>query len=162
MELWDVYDQDGNRQEGALVRGEPIPAGKFHLVCCVIVRHENGDYLLMLRSPKKEVHPNVWEIGAGGSALQGEDSLTCARRELEEETGIADGEMTFTGRYVDPSNGTIYDGYLCATSSRSVRLQEGETVDYRWISQQELIAFCNSDACVPRQRRRMEAYLKTL
>ena len=82
MELWDAYDRQGNKTGETLVRGEPIPPGRYHLVSCVVVRHRDGDFLLMRRSPEKEVYPNVLEIGAGGSALQGESALDCARREL--------------------------------------------------------------------------------
>ena len=32
MELWDAYDENFRRVEGvSLVRGEPIPAGAYHL-----------------------------------------------------------------------------------------------------------------------------------
>ncbi len=47
MELWDAYDKDFNKIEGiTLVRGEPIPDGFFHLVCEVVVKHEDGSYLV--------------------------------------------------------------------------------------------------------------------
>ena len=50
MELWDAYDENFRRVEGvSLVRGEPIPAGAYHLVCDVLVRHTDGSYLLMQR-----------------------------------------------------------------------------------------------------------------
>ena len=53
MELWDAYDRDEKRTGGELVRGEPIPDGLYHLVCEVLVRHADGDYLLMKRARSK-------------------------------------------------------------------------------------------------------------
>ena len=162
MELWDVYDERGRKQSGTLVRGEPIPRGQYHLVSCVLVQHENGDYLLLLRSPQKKVSPNCWEIGTGGSALRGESSEACARRELLEETGIRAEQLQFLDRLVEPENGTIYDGYLCVTDQRQSILQPEETVDYRWVSKEIFLKFFDSDACIPRIRTRLRPYVDRL
>ena len=162
MELWDAYDQNGNRTGDTLVRGQPIPQGLYHLVCGIVVRHVNGDFLLMLRSAEKEVYPNAWEIGAGGSALQGESSLACARRELGEETGIVCEDLVFQDRQV--RGNAIYDGYLCITDwpKDQIRLQVGETVDYRWLSQAEFVRYFDSDTCIPPLRERLWAFVDTL
>ncbi len=69
MELWDAYDKNFNKIDGiTLIRGEPIPDGMFHLVCSIIVRHIDGDYLLMRRDDRK-MFGGLWEVSAGGSAL---------------------------------------------------------------------------------------------
>ena len=87
-EIWDLYDKDFNKIEGAsITRGEAIPAGRFHLVGNVLVRHEDGTYLIMLRDRAKK-HGGMWEASAGGSALKGETPIQCAARELAEESGI--------------------------------------------------------------------------
>ena len=46
----------------------------------------------MQRDKRKHLG-GMWEATAGGSALQGEDPLACAIRELREETGIADDKL---------------------------------------------------------------------
>lgn len=85
-ELWDAYDRELRKQEGiVLARGERIPAGRYHLVCDVIVRHAEGTYLLMQRDPRKSCG-GMWEAAAGGSALRGETPLQCAARELPAQT----------------------------------------------------------------------------
>ena len=140
MELWDAYYRDGRKAGRTLVRGEPVPHGLYHLVCSILVRHTDGDYLLMRRHPDKESWPNVFEASAGGSALQGEDMLTAAKRELAEETGIRRG--TFTTLYEGIGSVALYRGYLCETDwpKDQITLQEGETVEYRWVSGKELRA----------------------
>ena len=45
------------------------------------------DVLLMKRSPHKRVFPNRYN-GVGGHMERDEDPLTCARREIAEETGL--------------------------------------------------------------------------
>ena len=75
MEIWDAYDRNLEKIEGmTLIRGEKIPEGVYHLVCDVIVRHTDGEYLLMQRDSKKH-YGGMWEATAGGSALQGEKPL---------------------------------------------------------------------------------------
>lgn len=145
LELWDAYDSDFNRIEDmTLIRGENlpyenIPDGLYHLVCDVLVRHDDGSYLLMQRAPQKHFG-GMWEASAGGSALKGEGPLECATRELREETGIISEKLTEIGRVVNPSTHSVYTEFLCETSwnKDSVILQEGETSDHRWVSSKEL------------------------
>ena len=68
MELWDAYDRNGNKTGEILVRGEPIPEGRYHLVSEVLVRHVDGS------------------------------SIDCIRRELREETGIEGTEFEEVSR----------------------------------------------------------------
>lgn len=158
MELWDAYDGEFRRMEGvSLVRGEPIPAGVYHLVCDVLVRHTDGSYLLMRRDPRKH-YGGLWEATAGGSALRGETPLDCARRELREETGIRAEELRELGRV--RSANTHYVEFLCETDwpKDRVTLQEGETVAYRWVSREELIAMRKEELVT----KRMQGFLTEL
>jgi len=162
MEIWDAYLPNGTLAGCNLVRGEPIPNGLYHLVGEILVRHADSDYLLMQRDPRKPNYGGFFEATAGGSALKGEDAYCCARRELQEETGIESGTLTNIGRFV--SHDTIYESFLCVTDSdkNSVKLQEGETVSYKWVSEAEFIDFVNSDAMIDVQFRRYVPYLKQM
>ena len=158
MELWDAYDGEFRRMEGvSLVRGEDLPAGVYHLVCDVLVRHTDGSYLLMRRDPRKH-YGGLWEATAGGSALRGETPLDCARRELREETGIRAEELRELGRV--RSANTHYVEVLCETDwpKDRVTLQEGETVAYRWVSREELIAMRKEELVT----KRMQGFLTEL
>jgi len=140
MELWDAYDRNCGRIDGVtLVRGEPVPEGLFHLVSEIIVRHLDGCYLIMQRDRWKHLG-GMWEATAGGSALQGENALDCAIRELREETGIGAEGLVEIGRVVHDAHRTIYAEFLCVTNcdKDSVALQPGETSAYRWITLDEL------------------------
>lgn len=164
MELWDAYNEKGDRVPGTLVRGEPVPEGLYHLVCCVLVRHVDGSFLLMRRSPEKESYPNIWEIGAGGSALQGETALEAAKRELREETGIDRGTFLPISRSWDHKERFFYEGFLCETDypKNQIRLQAGETCDFRWLSLPGFLTFFDSDDCLERMRSRLAAFVDTL
>jgi len=149
MELWDAYDADFNKIEGiTLVRGEEASFSDdvFHLVCDILVRHTDGTYLLMQRDPRKH-YGGMWEASAGGSALQGETPLNAARRELAEETGIVASELIEVGRITDKSKHSVYAEFLCVTDwdKDKIQLQEGETVNYRWVSTDELLSMSKNE-----------------
>ena len=69
MEIWDGYNKDGTLAGVDIVRGEPIPEGLYFLTVEILVRHVDGDYLLMHRSPEKSVFPDYLEATAGGGAV---------------------------------------------------------------------------------------------
>ena len=161
MELWDAYTAEGVRTGQTLVRGEKIPAGLYHLVCEVLVRHADGEYLLMERCHEKPNFPGYWEATAGGSALLGEDKFACIRRELREETGIECEHFTQIGRMLNPDGHCIFYSFLAVTDrpKASVKLQAGETVGYRWAGEEEFVEFLNSAQMVPTQKRRLLPWL---
>ena len=140
MELWDAYDAHLNVIAGqVLVRGEKIPKGVYHLVSEVIVRHQDGTYLLTQRDERKNFG-GMWEATAGGSALQGESPLECVKRELREETGILTDDFIEVGRVLHQRHQTYYVNYLCHTDvdKDGIVLQEGETSAYKWVTAEEL------------------------
>ena len=140
MELWDAYVAHLNVIAGqVLVRGEKIPKGVYHLVSEVIVRHQDGTYLLTQRNPRKNLG-GMWEATAGGSTLQGESPLECVKRELREETGILTDDFIEVGRVLHQRHQTYYVNYLCHTDvdKDSIVLQEGETSAYKWVTAEEL------------------------
>ena len=143
MEIWDGYWEDGSLANIDLVRGEPIPNGIYHMVCEILVRHTDGDYLLMQRDFRKSNFGGYYEA-------------------LFEETGIEANSLEEIGRYI--SSDTIYYQFLCITDcdKTGVSLQEGETVAYRWIPEKEYILFVNSSDMIPIQKVRYADFLKKL
>ena len=66
--------------------------------------------------------------------------LSCAHRELFEETGIESDELIEIGRVLHHYHKTYYVDYLCVTDvdKKSIVLQEGETMAYKWVIAEEL------------------------
>ncbi len=158
LEIWDCYNSDFVKLEGIkLVRGEKIPDGCYHLVADVLVRHTDGDYLLMQRDPRKH-HGLMWEATAGGSAICGETPIECAERELREETGIISEELEEVGRALGSC--AVYVEFLCITdcAKDSITLQEGETVAYKWVSREELMKMKRNELVT----ERMQKFIKDL
>ena len=155
MEILDAYNKKLERIHGmTLIRGEAIPDGVYHLVCDVIVRHTGGDYLLMQRDIRKHFG-GMWEATAGGSALHGEDAVSCAIRELREETGITSHELTEVGQVISDENHTIYVEFLCITDCRKdgIILQDGETSAYKWVTKDTLISMKKEELITERMQR---------
>lgn len=152
MELWDAYNEQFELIKGVtFIRGNNIPDGMFHLVCNVAVKHIDGTYLIMQRDFKKHFG-GMWELTAGGSAIQGEKPIECAIRELKEETGIISNDLKELGTVVSYENKTIYCDFLCVTDcdKDSVTLQQGETVAYKWISADEIKALSSENLVTKR------------
>ena len=128
------------------------------------MKHVNGDYLLTNRSSEKEVYPGYWEATAGGSALQGETPLECAKRELLEETGLETVSWKHINLTIKPSRHAIFHSYLAIVDSdpSSVRLQEDETVDYRWVDETGLLNYIHSPDAITSHNERYRPYLEKL
>jgi 8-oxo-dGTP diphosphatase len=154
--LWDAYLADGRKAGRTIARGEPIPKGLYHIVADVLVKHADGDHLVMQRDPHLVVFPGQFEAGASGAVLAGETPYEGALRELLEETGLIADSLTFLFT-VNNQRETLFFCYLCSTScdKQSVTLQEGETIAFRWLSEAEFLAFFQSQefAAGPRERR---------
>ena len=162
MEIWDGYFIDETPANRDLIRGEIIPKGLYHLVCDILVRHIDGDYLIMQRDFSKSNYSGYFEATAGGSALKGEDIMTCTKRELLEETGIVSDSFELIGKCT--SNDTIYYSFLCVTDwcKLAITLQKGETVSYKWISEKDFINFINSNNMIDIQKQRYIDFFKKM
>ena len=164
MEIWDAYRADGSLAGMDLIRGREIPEGLYHMVCDVLVRHRDGDYLLMQRDYHKDIHPGEWESTAGGSAIKGENAVQCARRELLEETGLTALDLTEVYFEVFDAKHVLFHCYVCEVDcdKDAVTLQEGETIDHKWLSEKEFIEFVNSGRMMQGLRRRYDGWLREM
>ena len=162
-EQWDAYLADGRKAGRTLLRGEPIPAGLFHIVSDVLVKHTDGDYLVMQRDYRKKGYPGKFEAGASGAVRKGESPYEGALRELTEETGIRPESLTFLFAASDLED-TLYFSYLCLTDcpKDSVTLQEGETISCRWLPEDEFFAFIQTPDFAQGPLTRWSPYLDTV
>lgn len=87
-ELWDLYNAKKQKVGRTMVRGEEIPAGLYHLAVHIWPVNRKGEFLVQRRAATVQWKPNLWAV-TGGSAVAGENGLTAALRELQEELGIA-------------------------------------------------------------------------
>ena len=163
MEIWDAYDRFGNLLGYDLIRGNSIEKGVFHLATQVLVRHKDGSILCMKRSLNKEKFPGLYEATAGGSALKGEDKMACIKRELKEETGLISDNFIEVDKIVSDESNCIFYAFVCTVDivdKNSIFLQEGETIGYKWFSEDEFVSLLNTKDIIPAQVRRFNKYFK--
>ena len=138
-EYWDLYDTDRQPLGRQHRRGTPLEEGTFHIVVSLWTVNEKNQILLTLRSSQKELYPNVWE-NTSGSVLAKETSRAGAQRELQEETGIVayEDELLFLGTARKAS--AFVDVYMVKKNQKdlTITLQDGETVDFKWVTLPEL------------------------
>ncbi len=144
MEIWDGYNADKTLAGIDIIRDGDFPKGLYHVVGEVIVRHKDGTFLAMQRDLHKVGWPGAWEIGAGGSVLKGETPYEGAKRELLEETGVIAEKLiplAEVSEVHDNGVGVHYFIYLCETDmdKSAVMLQEGETIDFKWVDLDEIL-----------------------
>lgn len=87
MEIWDILDEKGSITGKTIIRGEELKEGEYHLVVHIWIQNDKGEYLIQKRADHLKLLPGKWAI-TGGSAVQGEDSITAAIREVKEELGL--------------------------------------------------------------------------
>ena len=140
-EYWDVLDANRNPMGRTHKRGESMQDGDFHLVVRAWIANKNSEFLITRRAFNKIGYPGMWEV-PGGSTTAGEDSLTSAIREAQEESGIVlrteNPELFSTCR----RGNSFYDSWLFRQEFdlADVVLQEGETIDARAATWSEISA----------------------
>ena len=166
MEIWDLYDEKGNKtgETWERSRAKEIPEGRYHIVCDILIRHRDGDFLLTLRDSRKEMYPGCWEASAGGSALAGETPEEGARREMQEETGLKAEKLELISITRKQDSRSVVYAFIAMVDAAkdSVMLQEGETVDYQWMKLSALRKMIRDEPVLAIQYPRYKPYLDTL
>ncbi|MFN3480108.1 MAG: NUDIX hydrolase [Thermodesulfovibrionales bacterium] len=79
------------------VHGNPL---LMHRVVHVLVFNDKGEILLQKRSNNKDVAPGKWDTSVGGHVNPGEDIISSAIREMNEELGILRDDLKYLYSYV--------------------------------------------------------------
>ena len=138
MEYWDLYDKDRKALNRTHARGDAFAEGEYYVCAEIWVRNTEGEFLVTKRHPNKKAG-NLWEF-VGGGTLSGESTLQSAVRELQEETGIAadESDMKLFATY-QRKNYFLDLFLLCKdVDITDLRLQEGEVIDAKWASAEEI------------------------
>lgn len=92
FEIVDEHDRVIGQAPRSRCHGDPR---LVHRVAHVLVFNRRGELLLQKRALTKDVQPGRWDTSVGGHLDPGEDYLTAAVREMEEELGISGIPLTF-------------------------------------------------------------------
>ena len=110
-----------------------------HASTAVLVRRSDGRIYVHRRSPDKDWQPSAYDAAAGGVLQVGEEPEESARRELEEELGIAGVELRSVGvgRYEDDTVRCVAHAFEVVHDG-PVTHADGEVVWGGWMTLTEL------------------------
>ena len=103
-ELLQACDVHGNPAD-CISRSE-VHSGtlRLHKAVHIMVERPGGALILHKRARSKRIQPGKWDTSVGGHVLCGEDVLSAALRELEEELRIRGAELEEMYSYLWTSN----------------------------------------------------------
>ena len=105
MELLDIYNKEGEKLNYSISREVAHREGLWHKIACMFIINSKNEVLMQKRSHLKKTNPNGWGCSASGHIDAGENIITGALRELEEEIGVYAKEKDL--EYI----GTVFENY---------------------------------------------------
>ena len=87
-ELIDVLDENGVKTGKIVTRSEVHKKGLWHRAIVVAIVNDDNKVLMQQRSYKKDKNAGMWDISVAGHISTGQDALSAASREINEEVSI--------------------------------------------------------------------------
>jgi isopentenyldiphosphate isomerase len=87
-ELIEILNPDGTFSGKSILKSEAHKNGVFHPSVHVWICNMNKEILIQKRVATKSTFPNLWDISVAGHISFGENPLTSAVREINEEIGL--------------------------------------------------------------------------
>ncbi|MDE7295836.1 MAG: NUDIX domain-containing protein [Clostridia bacterium] len=147
-EYWDIYDANRMFQNRTIRRGDPFQDGEYYVCCEVWFQNSKGEMLITQRHPNKKAG-GLWEF-TGGGVLAGETTAQATVREVKEEIGVDIKEAELIFLYEHKQRNYFMDIYLVRKdiAPEEIVLDKNETVDFKWVSKDELRAMIENQEVV--------------
>ena len=151
-EVFDVVDEEGKVVGSALRSACHSNPGLIHRSVHVFVMNPNGGIYLQKRAGDKDIQPGRWDTSVGGHLSTGESYETAAKREMEEELGLA-AVPRFLYRYLWRSDREteLVQTYLLETEAVPVP-DPGEIEEGRFFPLDEIDEMMGGDLLTPNLR----------
>lgn len=163
-EMIDVLDGETGKLTGKVIsKKEAHKKGIWHSsIHILIVNKDCTKTLLQKRCERKDLYPNMWDIAVGGHVNSGEDVVTSAKRELEEELGLDSSKYDFqvfeVVKEMFCDHGIISNEFVSCfviyddIDIHSIKLQEEEVSEAKWCTKNELDGFIKNNEIIPHHR----------
>lgn len=166
-EYIDVLNEDGVKTGEILTRKEIHTKGLWHRAIVIAIINENNEILLQQRSANKDKNANLWDISVAGHISSGQDAVSAAAREINEEVMIGvEAKVSITDfRYMfsyrvsqtfaeDYIENQYYDFFILRKNGikiEHIRMQESEVQTVKFVSLIELEQILQSNEIVKRE-----------
>ena len=115
-----------------------------HRATYIVVHDGMGKILVQRRTEIKDFYPGWLDATAGGVVQSGENVLDSARREAEEELGIAGVPVSEHGLfYFEEEQCRVWGALFSCVSHGPFALQEEEVAEVCWLTPEEITARCD-------------------
>lgn len=163
-EIIDVLDEKTGEKTGKVIsKNEAHKTGIWHgSIHVLIVNKDKTKTLLQKRCAEKKLYPNTWDIAVGGHISAGEDDITSAKRELEEELGLKREELEIekVDRITEElnNNGVISNEFVSIfivytdIDIKDIKLQVEEVSEAKWCTKEELNKLIEDNEIIPHVR----------
>lgn len=162
-ELVALYGPDGRPTGEVADRVRMRRENLRHAATHVVVRNRDGLVYVHRRTDTKDVYPGRYDFTAGGVLQAGEDPLESARRELEEELGVAGVELVplFEADYADEHTRFHAFCYECTTDG-PIRWQPEEVAWGEWVTPARLLELIGELPFMPDAVANLRPWLDSL
>ena len=153
-EMLDVLNENGIKTGEILPRSEIHKRGLWHRAIVVAIVNEKNEILLQQRSANKDKNPGLWDISVAGHISSGQDALSAATREINEEVSVNLGynvevkefrfmysfrkQQVFSENFIENQ---FYDFFILRQSGlnrQSIKFQTSEVQDVKFVTISEL------------------------
>ncbi|MGJ0625813.1 NUDIX hydrolase YfcD [Xenorhabdus bovienii] len=141
---WIDIVNEGNEVIAQATRQQMRSQNLRHRATYIVVHDGMGKILVQHRTETKDFYPGRLDATAGGVVMVGENMLDSARREAEEELGIAGVPFAEHGIfYYEEKTCRTWGGLFSCVSHGPFALQEEEVSAVYWLSPEEITTRCD-------------------
>lgn len=166
-EYIDVLNEDGVKTGEILTRKEVHIKGLWHRAIVIAIINERNEILLQQRSANKDKNANFWDISVAGHISAGQDAISAAAREINEEVmvdveakvSVTDFRYMFSYRVSqkfaeDYIENQYYDFFILRKNGirkKHIHMQESEVQDVKFVTLMELEQILQGENIVKRE-----------
>ena len=140
-EIFDVVDSE-DMVIGKASRLQVHNNDLMHRSVNILVFNSTGSLFLQKRAMIKDESPGLWDSSAAGHVESGEDYISCAKRELNEELSLSDVQLDEV-LSIPAQSTTFWEHvrvYKCVTDS-NICINKNEISEGRYINISEVRAW---------------------
>ncbi len=138
--VWDVRREEFEYGDSRIVR-EFVD----HPGAVAVLAIDDEDRVLLIQQYRHPIRTRDWELPAGLLDIEGEDALTAAQRELQEEVDLAAAEWTPLAEFHSSPGGSdelirVYQARHLTETDAFARTDEEADIVTRWVDLDEVVA----------------------